>query len=196
SGGDVAASELAVEADVHDAAGTQYRSKNAPACHRVLEMVQHADALDKIEGPADGAQSENVGLCVFDVRNASLSRFSLRVGEARSTEIHRQNFRRWKSLRRLYRLLSGAATGDEHVDLAVLSREGGSLETELALEEGTERGGAIDRRRPDPSRIRMILVLAGDPSGRVIVDRGQLLQRGAVFVLLNGLFHLLREQAG
>src|ERR1700690_2827580 len=107
SGSDVPTSNFAIKADMHDASGAQYRSKNAPTCHWVIEVVQYADTLDEIEGLADGFQPQNVGLYVFDVRDAQLSRFSLRVGEARCTKVDRQNRRRWKSLRRLDRLLCG-----------------------------------------------------------------------------------------
>ena len=45
SGSDVPASKLAVETDMHDAAGAQQGSKNAPTRQRILEMVQHADSI-------------------------------------------------------------------------------------------------------------------------------------------------------
>ena len=125
---------------MHDAAGAQQGPKNAPTCHGILEMMQHADALDEIEGLANGSEPQNVGPCVFDVPDAQLPRLALRVGEARCTEIDRQNPRRWKSLRRLDRLLSGAATSYEHIDLVIPTREARGFETELARQEGAEKG--------------------------------------------------------
>src|SRR4051812_31718927 len=116
-GSNVPPSKLAIEPDVHDAAGTQQGSKYAPAGQWIIKMVQHADALDEIEALADQSQLQNVSLCVFDVNEAELSRLSLCVGEARATKIDGQNLRRWKSLRRLNRLLSGTATRDEHIDI-------------------------------------------------------------------------------
>ncbi len=92
------------------------------------------------------SEPQNVGLRVFDVPDAQLPRLSLRVGEARCAEIDRQNLRRGKSLRRLDRLLSGSATGYEHIDLVIPTREARGLETELARQEGAKWDGAVDRR--------------------------------------------------
>ncbi len=55
SGSDVPTSKRAIKTDMHDTAWPQYRPKNAPTCHWILEMVQDADALDEIEGPSDGS---------------------------------------------------------------------------------------------------------------------------------------------
>src|SRR5262245_43264352 len=153
-------------------------------------MVQHADALYEIERLSERFELQDVALRVFDVRDAQLSRLSLRVGEARGAQVDRQNPGRREPLRRLNRLLPGTATGYQHVDVVALAHKA-SFDTELFRHEGLEPNAAIDRGRPDPSWIRTLLVLARYLSRDLIVDGCQPFQREAIVALLKRFLYLL-----
>ena len=66
-GDDVVARELAIEREAHEAARTQQRTQDAPAGQRIAEMMQHAAAIDHVETAAERAETQNVGVPVFDV---------------------------------------------------------------------------------------------------------------------------------
>ena len=49
----VAAAELAVKAEMHDAARPQQREQDAPAFERIGHVMQHAAGVDHVEAAAD-----------------------------------------------------------------------------------------------------------------------------------------------
>src|SRR6266404_6611712 len=50
---DLAARETAVQADRHDSARLEQRQQNAPARHRIREVMQNAAPPDEVEGAAE-----------------------------------------------------------------------------------------------------------------------------------------------
>src|SRR5262245_46289834 len=90
-GNDLTACELAVEAHPHEAARPQQRQQNAPARHRIREVMQYPAGIDQIERSRDRPDLENVGLGVGDSLRQRRGRLPLGVAKAGEAEIDRQN---------------------------------------------------------------------------------------------------------
>ena len=80
-------------------------------------MVQHAARLDDVEGPADRAELEDVGLRIFEIGHAQFAGLAQRVGKAGQAEIDRQRARTGKARRGLDRVLPGAAARNQDIEL-------------------------------------------------------------------------------
>src|SRR5450759_3399418 len=90
---DVVAGDFAVKAEMHDAAGAQQREQDAPPLERVAHVMQHALAVDHIEGAANSAELEDVALRVFDAIRERCRRLAFGVTETAQAEIDREHAR-------------------------------------------------------------------------------------------------------
>ena len=63
---DVPARDLAVEPDAHHAAGAQQRAEDPPAGDRILEVMQHAGAIDDVEA-LGSAPSARMSACRYSM---------------------------------------------------------------------------------------------------------------------------------
>ena len=78
-------------------------------------MVQHADAINEVELPAQCGQLHDVRLRVFDVSDAEFYGFSKRVSQAVQAEIDRQDMGICIARRDVKRLLARAASCDQNL---------------------------------------------------------------------------------
>ena len=193
-GDDMAARQLAVEADAHDPARAQDRDQHPPAGERVGEMVQHAAGLDQIEGPADGAQLHDVGLRIAQIRQSERARLALRIAQAGQAEIDRERVDADEPLGGLDRVLAGPAAGDQDLHALRLAEVGQVRQRQLAVHIHIEGRGPEHAGRPDPARIGVLLVLLLHQERDVIGDRREPRHRRAGIAVLQGLAHLLRQE--
>ena len=115
----ILAPQFTVEADIHYSAWAQQCDQRSPARQRVGHMMKHADCFDQIERAAERAEIEDIGLHIFQPREADLLGLALGVGEACSAEVERNHLRADELTRRHDRMLAGAASGDQHVERAL-----------------------------------------------------------------------------
>ena len=192
---DVPARDLAVETDAHHAARAQQRAKDSPAGHRVLEVMQHAGAIDDVEAFGQRAQRQDVGLPVFDVADPELACLARRVGEARQAQIDGQHARIRESPRRADRMPSGAAARDED------SRRRVGYPGEIRLREIAAQKRPDRRRRnvasqAQPSGIGIGLVLTAHRRRNPIDHLGQYGDRPADAPFLLWLADLPQRERG
>src|SRR6266536_6663098 len=125
-------------------------------------MMQHADRDDRVERSTDRAEIHEIGLRVFDVREAKLARLPFCVAEARQTQIDSEDARVWKLLGRADRFAAGAASGNQEIDRASFGEWMRRREREPLAQVIAERGRSAGGRQSHPAWIRALLVLPPD----------------------------------
>src|SRR5215510_2949599 len=118
--------------------------------------MKHAADLDHVEASPQRADFEDIGLRIFDIGETERARLADRVTKAGAAEIDREHARARKALRRLDRVLAGAAAGDANVEAA--EREGGAERRrwKLTAQVPIDRHGWAHR----PARVGHVLILA------------------------------------
>ena len=115
--GDGLSGQRAVEPDPHESAGPQHIEKHAPAFQRIAKMMKHAHHLDDIERLPEAFELEDIRLAELDIGNAELARLSLGIAETGRAQVDRQDFGVGMKLRGFDRMPSGAAAGDQDVQI-------------------------------------------------------------------------------
>src|SRR5580704_17275633 len=104
-------------------------------------MVQYAAGLDHVEGPADRAQLQNVGLRIMEIAQSKRARLSLRIAEAGQAEIDREDVGANEPLCGLDRVLTGTAAGDQDFEAVDLAEGAKARERQLAPQIHVDRRG-------------------------------------------------------
>ena len=160
------------------------------------KMMQHAGRLDDVEGPADGAELEDIGLRIFDIGHAQFAGLAQRIGEAGQAEIDRQHAGAGESAARS-RSHAVRCRSRRSARRARPCRGCGTGQPGIALRRyWSKRSGCLRRIGLRPARIGIFLVLLPHLARDVVLDRRQRRDRGAQRPLGRGLADLLVQDIG
>lgn len=110
-------------------------------------MMQHAAAIDHVETAAERAETQNVGVSVFDVAEAGLVRLAPGVGQTCHAEIDCEDARAGRALRKVDQLLTSPAAGNQNVDSAAAAIAAALREIAKAGERKVMAQPGVDRCR-------------------------------------------------
>src|SRR6266404_490719 len=73
--------KLAVEAQPHESSRPQSRQQGSPSDKGVGHMMQDSNRFDHVKRARDLTELENVSLCILNVRDSKLPRFSFGIAD-------------------------------------------------------------------------------------------------------------------